>query len=610
MPCDNFQLLHDYARLCVKLPGDPYRTAQCLLGHLSQSLNLSYAAFLVLDAQGLLITRACGTSTAPGWLLSPQPLSGTPWQELVNEERSGQVEHHWVYPTRGKHGLCGLLVCGLGDGIEFCEADGTVASAVSTSLAGLLCAPEDIASQPDMEAGSGGRESHVRQLREFRLLYRISRALHSTLNLDELTHLVLSAAVLPEGAGFERAMLFTANEKTGVLQGMLGVSRDAAVEALSVGTEDLILDIPHLGLDVIEAQRATLLNRKVIKQRLLLNAEDNALAKAYLSRQVVLVPHPDNGEASSARLARELDLGPYACAPLSGRDRALGVLLVDNPVSREQITPACLWFLELFASQAGAALENARLVQRLERAHEDLREVQERLIQGEKLAVLGEMAAQVAHELKNPLVSIGGFAQRLERQDLGDPRSNEYSSIIAREVRRMEEMLGNILAFSKKQLVCLDECSLLEMLSEVLELEMDHFQRLGIDFEQHISEPVPRIVGDCRLLRQVLLNLLVNARQAMPQGGKIMVKIARCILRGEEAVEVEVEDTGGGIPSEMIRNIFNPFFSTNPKGTGLGLSISHRIIEHHYGELEVVNGEQGARFIVRLPVHPALAVSR
>jgi signal transduction histidine kinase len=318
---------------------------------------------------------------------------------------------------------------------------------------------------------------------------------------------------------------------------------------------------------------------------------------------VVLVPHPEQ-EASFARLAEELDLGPCACAPLYGRERALGVLLVDNPVSREQITPACLWFLELFTIQAGAAFENARLVRRLEQTHDDLRVVQERLIQGEKLAVLGEMAAQVAHELKNPLVSIGGFAQRLERQDLGTPRLNEYSAIIAREVRRMEEMLGNILAFSRKQLVCLEDCNLLDMLSEAFELEMDHFQRLGIVVEQHAPESLPAIVGDCRQLRQVFLNLLVNARQAMPEGGKLTVEISHCILRGEDAVEIGVEDTGGGIPSELIRNIFNPFFSTNPKGTGLGLSISHRIVEHHYGDLEVVNSELGARFIVRLPVRP------
>ncbi len=454
------------------------------------------------------------------------------------------------------------------------------------------------------------REQPERQLREFQLLYQVSRALHRTLNLDELIHLMLSAAILPGTGGFERAMLFTVNEKTGVLQGMLGISREAALKAWPAGADTLSVDEMRLDSALMARQRATALNRKVIKQRLPLKGEENPAAQAYLTRQIVFIPDPGQQSGSAARMADELQLGPYACAPLSGRNRSLGVLLVDNPVSREPINPDSLLFLELFASLAGDALENARLVRRLERTHEDLREVQERLIQGEKLAVLGEMAAQVAHELKNPLVSIGGFAQRLERQDLGDSRSNEYAAIIAREVRRMEEMLGNILAFSKKQLVCLEECDIVDLLDEALELEEDHLNRSGISIKKQISKTIPIITGDCRQLRQVFLNLLINARQAMPQGGEVMIRLARCGLRGEGAIEIEVEDTGGGIPSEMIRNIFNPFFSTNPKGTGLGLSISHRIVEHHHGELEVVNGEQGACFIVRLPVQPTAPQGR
>ena len=112
------------------------------------------------------------------------------------------------------------------------------------------------------------------------------------------------------------------------------------------------------------------------------------------------------------------------------------------------------------------------------------------------------------------------------------------------------------------------------------------------------------MTGDCRQLRQVVLNLLANARQAMPKGGTLYLRAGRCTLRGEEAVFIQVEDTGGGIPAEILRNIFNPFFSTHPKGTGLGLSISHRIVEQHQGEIEVVNGERGALFTVRLPLKP------
>jgi signal transduction histidine kinase len=288
----------------------------------------------------------------------------------------------------------------------------------------------------------------------------------------------------------------------------------------------------------------------------------------------------------------------------------MGVLLVDNHLTRGEIPVQCSRFLQLFAAQAGAALENASLVKRLEMAHKNLQDVQEQLIHGETMAVLGEMAAQIAHELRNPLVSIGGFAQRLNRQDLEDPKANEYAGIIAREVRRMEEMLGNILSFSKKQQVCLDNCNIVDVLQEVIALESEHCQKQDIMIVSDVPATLPEAVGDYRQLRQVFLNLLINARLAIGERGEIRIRARAGTIRGEEALMVEVEDTGGGIRPEVMRNIFNPFFSTFAKGTGLGLSISHRIIAHHHGEIEVVNVEKGARFIVTLPVvQPGLCVA-
>lgn len=218
------------------------------------------------------------------------------------------------------------------------------------------------------------------------------------------------------------------------------------------------------------------------------------------------------------------------------------------------------------------------------------------------MAVLGEMAAQVAHELRNPLVSIGGFAQRLARQHLVEPKANEYAGIIAREVKRMEDMLGNILAFSKKQLVCLDDCSIINVLHEVIALEEEHCHRQNILLVRELDKALPQVAGDSRQLHQVFLNLMINARQVMSGGGVLTVRARLGALRGEKAIVVEIEDTGGGISPDIMRNIFNPFFSTFAKGTGLGLSISHRIIAHHHGEIEVINGEKGARFIVTIPI--------
>lgn len=455
----------------------------------------------------------------------------------------------------------------------------------------------------ELQRRSAAEKKQQAAHREITFLYRVSRAMHRTLNLDEVAHLILTTATFAGDCGFERATLFTVNRRTGMLQGMLGVTRDALGRG-PLSSEEASWDRLLPDATARETQRLSTYNQLVVKQRLPLDAEDNALARACLEGRVMLVPQPLSEPAGGRGLAKILELGPYACASLVEHEQILGVLLVDNPYSRVEITPERRHFLELFAGLAGSALSNAGLVKRLEMAHDDLRDVQEQLIQGEKLAVLGEMAAQVAHELRNPLVSIGGFAHRLSKQEPGDPRANEYAGIIAREVRRMEEMLGNILAFSKKQLVCLEPCDVNAILQEVLSLEREHCQRQKITLEFLLKSPLPEILADCRQLQQVFLNLIINARQAMAKGGTLTVRAGAGVLRGDQSVVIEVEDTGGGIAPEVMRNIFNPFFTTYPKGTGLGLSISHRIVAHHHGEIEVINGEKGARFIVSLPVVP------
>jgi two-component system sensor histidine kinase HydH len=441
-----------------------------------------------------------------------------------------------------------------------------------------------------------------RKLRELSLLYRISRGMHTTLRLNDLMHLILSAVTVPGGGGFGLAVLFMINERSGTLQGMLGVTPETAVEVLPLEEDPLAWEHPVINDKSKEAQHAALFCRRVMKQRLPLDPTANALARAANEGRVIFVPHPAAEPPAGAALAEALNLSPYACAPLLGRERPLAVLLVANPESREEIAADRLRFLDLFASQAGAAMENSLLIHRLETAQMDLRETQERLIQGEKMAVLGEMAASVTHELRNPLVSIGGFAKRLSKITLPETREHEYASIIAREVMRMEEMLSNILAFSKKHMLCLTDCSLSDIVEESLYLEADILDRDSVRVLREIQPDLPAIRGDEQKLRQVVINLIANARQAMAGGGTLTVRAYRTALRGDEAVGLEVEDTGGGIPPEVMRNIFNPFFTTKGKGTGLGLSISHRIIEHHHGEIEVENREKGAAFIIRLPV--------
>lgn len=520
-------------------------------------------------------------------------------ESCKNDFPDWQGEPVQALPLRLRQGLLGsLTIFGNSRSWPFSRGFSQSQELLEAIALQIAQAMERVTVLEELEALS---MENSRKLDEAALLYRISRAIHSTLRLDELMHLTLSAATIHGGPGFERAMLFMVNERSGILQGMLGVTREAAPMILPAGHHSS-WERPEVGEAAREGQRQTPFCRQVMKLRLVLDATANPLARAAIEERLIFVPDPAEVSASFNEMTRILGLAPCACVPLLGRKRVLGVLVVDNPRSGTEITAARRHFLELFANQAAQAMENCLLLHRLEESHRDLRETQERMIQGEKMAALGETAASVTHELRNPLVSIGGFAQRLCKIAVEGTREKEYSEIIVREVRRMEEMLGNILAFSRKQMLCIDDCQIEAIIEETLFLEEESLLRSSVITVCEIAENLPAIRGDEQKLRQVLVNLIANARQSMSSGGKLTVRAYQTFLRGDQAVAVEVEDTGGGIPADVMRNIFNPFFTTRESGTGLGLSIVHRIIEHHHGDIEVQNREKGALFILRLPV--------
>ena len=602
---DAFDVLRNVVRLANCGAANHLTCFHGILDYLVRSLGLVEASLYFLDARGDGFSRVLHASAPPVLNNCHISLKETPQGEVLLSRQAkveGTQANFAVVTHFREHGVLSLH---LAPDTQLSPADFSLLEAVAEELASLAQLHHDVEAEKERTSALGQLQAlsaeNDRKYREISLLYRISRAMHSTLRLNELVHLILSAATVKEGGGFERAMLFTVNERSGVLQGMLGVTRKAAQLVLPQAEGLDSWTHPRMGIEVQEAQRRTAFCRQVLKQRLALDAEDNALARAVATAEVVLIRGAGAMQGSDEAFATNLGLSAYACAPLLGKDRVIGVVVVDNPDSHDDITPGRLRFLELFANQAAAAMENSMLLHRLESAHQDLRETQERLIQGEKLAVLGEMAASVAHELRNPLVSIGGFAQRLCRHAPENSRDREYAGIIAREVRRMEEMLANILAFSKKQMLCFVECDLVRIIEEVVDLENNAILAAAIELQMEMTDNLAKVQGDAQKLRQVLLNMVANARQVMPQGGVMTIRAYPTSLRGEAAVAVEVEDTGGGISDEVMRNIFNPFFTTKGEGTGLGLSISHRIVELHRGEIEVMNREKGALFIMRIP---------
>ncbi|HTI05724.1 MAG TPA: PAS domain S-box protein [Gemmatimonadales bacterium] len=236
----------------------------------------------------------------------------------------------------------------------------------------------------------------------------------------------------------------------------------------------------------------------------------------------------------------------------------------------------------------------------------DQKMLQEQLIQSEKMSAIGQLVSGVAHELNNPLAGISAFAQLLLAEKRFPPDQRTAAETIYSEARRASRIVQNLLTFARQHKAEKVPTQLNQVLDDTLELRGYELRVRGIDVRREYDESIPETMADAHQLQQVFLNLITNAEQAMEQReGQHHHRLTVRTRLSAEAIRIEVEDTGPGIPPNLIDRIFNPFFTTKPtgSGTGLGLSISLGIVREHEGRIWAENSpQQGARFVVELPI--------
>lgn len=311
----------------------------------------------------------------------------------------------------------------------------------------------------------------------------------------------------------------------------------------------------------------------------------------------------------SGRLYPERHM-PYrmvAGIPLQLKGKVIGVLLVSDDRPEREFRADDLQLLEFFAAQAAVFIRNARLYQEIQDRMEAQRQAEMQLIRSARLAAVGEMAAGVAHELNNPLTTVAGFIE-LVLEELPEGMSQRQDlELVMREAKRARGVVRRLLDFSRPGDNIRVSTDLNELVSEVLTLVQHLIRTNGVELRVQLREDLPWIPVDPNQIKQVLLNLVHNALQAMPRGGVLSVTTEPAERDGVKWLTVAVEDSGAGIVPEDLERIFEPFFTTRPvgSGTGLGLSVSYGIITEHGGFIEVdsVPGE-GSCFTVWLQVEP------
>lgn len=465
------------------------------------------------------------------------------------------------------------------------------------------------------------------QIRAMTVTHEIGDVLHSTASVEEILDMILLGVTAGQGLGFNRAFLalveevpVRADEADGPdnrqqrLRGKMAIGPNDGGEAgriwKSLSSQRLnLVELYHRYREQ-SPEVDSAVNQIVNRIDVPLAQKDHVLVRALHSRQALNVMQGKViGEDTPVDpgLCELLACDSFAVVPFNTRERAIGVLVVDNRITGIGISDADLQMLKVFANHAGTAIENSQLRQNLERQLGELakmnlamQENQGRLMHAERLSVIGEMAARVVHEIRNPLVSIGGFARLVRRGfDAEDPRS-DYLRIISDEVLRLERIVQELLDFSRPQnRLDLKPIDLNGLVRELVAMATVEAESHGVEVREAYDDEIGLVRIDGDKTRQVLLNIIRNALNVMLDEGTLAIETA-----GVDAsrFRVTVQDTGPGIPHEKREEVFEPGFTTRQDGTGFGLAISKRLVELQGGQITLRDsGPPGCTFDILLP---------
>jgi two-component system sensor histidine kinase HydH len=242
-----------------------------------------------------------------------------------------------------------------------------------------------------------------------------------------------------------------------------------------------------------------------------------------------------------------------------------------------------------------------RTTNQLRQAHQELESNFERMKRAERIYALAQLSAGLAHEIRTPLASLEGAAALVQRETQSEERRREFLDIIQKESQRLNRLLTSFLEFARPRQPDLQRVEVGEVLDSVILLVRHAGDTSPLELRKQIEPGLPMLECDPEQLKQVLLNLVTNASQAMPHGGTVLLEAHH----SGTSINIDVHDQGGGIDQENPERIFDPFFTTKESGTGLGLSVAHQIVSQHAGTMTILrNTAQGVTVRVSLPLKP------
>jgi signal transduction histidine kinase len=444
--------------------------------------------------------------------------------------------------------------------------------------------------------------------RRVELLSEVGKALQSTMDIDRLLLVILTAVTAGHGLGFNRAFLMLVDEDESRIKGRMAVGPAEVGEADRIW-KSMAADDKGLGHILSRAPEAAgPYNKRIARmaRRLVLPLDGaNKVSKSIAGGESFVV----RGAARDPEvryIAEALGSDHFVIVPLLAEGKGLGAIIADNFVTRREITEDDMRILETFASQAALALLNASLhtdlrnrLEDLHRAHDELRKNHLQILKAQTQVALGGLTSTLIHDLRAPLVSIGLMA-RSAAADLGEDHAMKARlEEIAEKALEVEQRLDAGAGSAGREPERVEPVDVGALVHDAMGLLAGLMLKNGVEGTVRLEAGPAVLTGSPLELRQLMLNLIQNAVEAMPGGGTLAVETSR---QGR-LLKINIKDNGPGIPADLWPRVFSAFFTTKPEGLGLGLFSARRIANKYGGKIEMQTEEGvGTCFTVLLPL--------
>lgn len=457
-------------------------------------------------------------------------------------------------------------------------------------------------------------EINTKNMNRLSALYDISNILLERSKPEDILFILLTIATIGDVFAFNRAFAFLYDKEFNVFRGRMCIAPKDASDAGNIWNK--MKDMNKYGLreklmlsfEKKDLEESWDLNQKFMNTVIPNNEQCQLFSYVFNNRESINVKSVNDRWAEQLRNYTDIfGKNPFAIIPIMDANNCMGMVVVDNAYNDVSITDYDLEYLKMFGRQAAVAFEYSSMYNEIEKSHNDLKVAQKNLFDIKSLAMIGEMSSSMAHNLRNFVVPISGFANRLVKVS-SDEKTSEYAKIIVEEIGKLESYIQKNLSFAKSINLVPETIKVDDIIKYINILAKEYIKKSGkkIKFYAVNSTKENSVRWDYNRVNDVIINLIINAIDAIEdENYAIISAVFSDNSYKESMIDIIVENTNSYIEEDIIGKLFTPFFTTKSHGVGIGLAVSKRIVEAHGGSITVksINKNfQATAFIITMPV--------